>query len=95
MTTNEHFKKAQEKANEYDIILYRSTRKGHKYMFRNPKSGQLVHFGRLGFSDYLSHNDLDRRNNYRKRHAGIMTKNGTPAYKVKYSPAWASYYILW
>jgi hypothetical protein len=95
MTSNEHFQKAQKKADKYGITIYRSASKGHKYMFRNPDNGKLVHFGSLGYEDYLSHNDINRRNNYRKRHAGILLRDGTPAYKKKYTPAWASYYILW
>lgn len=44
---------------------------------------------------YLDHNDKVRRRNYRSRHAGVLLKSGIPAYKVKYTPAWFSYYYLW
>jgi hypothetical protein len=44
---------------------------------------------------HKDHGDNIRRRNYRKRHAGVLTKDGTPAYKIKYSPSWFSYYYLW
>jgi hypothetical protein len=48
-----------------------------------------------GLYSYKNHNDEKRRKNYRSRHSGIKLKNGKPAYQVKYSPAWFSYYYLW
>ncbi len=41
------------------------------------------------------HGDLDRMNNYRKRHRGVLTSSGKRAYQVKYSPSWFSYHFLW
>lgn len=64
---------------------------------------KVIHFGALGYQHYhdriglfseLDHNDSKRRANYRARHSGVMSKYG-PAYKVKYSPAWFSFYYLW
>ncbi len=95
MTSNEHFRISQERAKKYNIILYRSTRKDHKYMFKNPTNDKWVHFGAANYEDFNTHNDIDRRTRYRSRHAAIKTKSGKPAYMVKYSPAWASYNILW
>lgn len=69
-------------------------------------SGKFVHFGDRRYQHYkdqtplrlykhLDHNDKRRRKNYRTRHRGVLLKNGTPAYKKKYTPAWFSYYYLW
>jgi len=44
---------------------------------------------------HLDHNDPARRANYRRRHAGIRTKNGRKAISVPNSPAWFSYHYLW
>lgn len=44
---------------------------------------------------HKDHNDPARRKLYRARHSKVMTKNGTPAYRVKYSPSWFSYHYLW
>ena len=64
-------------------------------MFTNPNTGKVVHFGRLGYSDFIEHRDQIRRNSYRKRHTGILDRDGVPAYKIKYSPACAAFNILW
>lgn len=44
---------------------------------------------------HKDHLDKERRKQYRDRHMKILTFDGTPAYKVKYSPAWFSFYYLW
>jgi hypothetical protein len=72
--------------------------------------GRRVHFGHRDYEHYRDsvpksmggqlwshkdHMDRRRRANYRKRHAGMITKDGRRAYRVKYSPSWFSYYYLW
>jgi hypothetical protein len=54
-----------------------------------------VHFGAAGMSDYTQHRDPERRERYRRRHRGILLADGRPAYKVKTSPAFWSWYLLW
>jgi len=69
-----------------------------------------VPFGAVGYQQYkdqipkniggkqwsrYDHLDPDRRKAYRKRHSSILLKDGTPAFKKKYSPAWFSYHLLW
>ena len=44
---------------------------------------------------HKDHNDPKRRDNYRKRHRGLLRKDGKHAYKIKYTPAWFSYNFLW
>ena len=83
--------------------------KSHKYT-AILKDGKHVSFGAKGYQHYhdsvpksmgggkyshLDHGDTKRRANYRRRHAAITLKSGAAAYKVKYSPAWFSYYLLW
>lgn len=43
----------------------------------------------------LDHGDSARRDNYRKRHAGMKCKSGARCIDIRYSPAWFSYYFLW
>lgn len=95
MTTNEHFRTAKKKATAYGLELHRASDGRHKYQFVSPDTGRLVKFGAVGYSDFLEHHDRERRANYRRRHAAILNRSGEPAYRHKYSPAWASYYILW
>jgi hypothetical protein len=74
------------------------------------KDGSKVSFGHKDYQQYKdsvpksmggglwtgkNHNDKKRRDSYRKRHRGVLNKLGKPAYKVKYSPSWFSYYYLW
>ena len=70
-----------------------SWRKGKKLavLFR----GRWIHFGAKGYEDFTTHRDLVRRASYRKRHRGILLADGRPAYKVKTTPAFWAYYILW
>ena len=73
-------------------------------------NGKRVNFGHKDYEQYRdsvprslggglwshkNHNDIDRRDNYRRRHKGVTTGSGTKAYTVKYSPSWFSYHYLW
>ena len=57
--------------------------------------GRWIHFGAKGMSDYTIHRDPVRRASYRRRHAGILLKDGRRAYTVKESPAYWSWHLLW
>jgi len=74
------------------------------------KDGKRVKFGHQDYEQYKDsvpknmgggkwshkdHGDSTRRASYRRRHQGVQTKSGRPAYKVKYSPSWFSYNYLW
>jgi hypothetical protein len=64
-----------------------STRKSKKYMLLKP-DGKWVHFGYYGMEDYTKHKDENRRDAFRSR-------NRKWAHQYKYSPAFASYWLLW
>ena len=53
------------------------------------------YFDRIGLWSELNHNDRTRRASYRNRHKAILLKDGKIAYKVPYSAAYFSYYLLW
>jgi len=74
------------------------------------RNGKRVNFGSRDYQQYKDsvprrlgggqwsdkdHMDKDRRESYRRRHAGILNRDGKPAYKVKYSPSWFAYNYLW
>lgn len=63
----------------------RSTRPGKKYMVdvREVSTGRKkrVHFGAVGYSDYLQHKDKDRRRRFMARHKAIKLKDGSAAHK--------------
>jgi len=65
---------------------------------------KVIYFGAKGYQQYedkfgyysdKNHYDEKRRQNYQNRHGKIKRKDGTLAYKYKYSPAWFSYNYLW
>lgn len=72
--------------------------------------GKRVNFGHADYQHYKdsvpvnlgggkwshkNHGDSIRRRNYRARHRGILNRNGDPAYAIRYTPCWFSYYFLW
>lgn len=73
--------------------LRKSKKKGKKYdvIYK----GKIVSFGSKGMSDYTIHKDKERRNRYRARHSKIKLKDGRLAYKVKGTPAFFSWNLLW
>jgi hypothetical protein len=76
------------------VTYWVSTRSDKKWMTITP-SGKTVHWGHPTMKDYTQHHDKKRRSNYRKRHAGVLRKDGSRAIDKKWSPAWLSYYVTW
>lgn len=68
-------------------------------------NNKKIHFGQKGYSHFfdrsgllnksLNHKDEKRRKAYRKRHSGILLKNGKRAIDDPNQPAWHSFRILW
>lgn len=61
---------AQKRAYEYlgpNTHLKLSSRKDKKYMVLNPYTLKYVHFGQIGYEDFLKHKNLLRRYNYIRR----------------------------
>lgn len=73
--------------------LKASTRKGKKYMVKY--EGKYIHFGASGYQDFTQHKDEKRRENYRRRHGAIKLKDGRLAHKVKGTPSYFSWTLLW
>jgi hypothetical protein len=82
------------KSKDSIVTYWPSTRKNKKWMTITP-DGKKVHWGHPTMKDFTKHKSLKRRSNYRKRHAGILLKDGTRAIDKKWSPAWLSYYVTW
>jgi hypothetical protein len=76
------------------VVYWPSTRPDKKWMTKTPE-GKTVHWGHPTMKDFTQHKSLKRRSNYRKRHAGILLKNGSRAIDKKWSPAWLSYHATW
>ena len=57
--------------------------------------GKWIHAGALGYDDYTTHHDDERRASYRRRHKAIPLRDGRPAYLVKTQPSFWSWHLLW
>jgi hypothetical protein len=68
--------------------LFLSTRKNKKFMVIDPETGHKIHFGQMGYEDYLKHKNITRRNNF-------LNRNHKWKNSKKYSPAYLAYHILW
>ena len=68
--------------------LFLSTRKNKKFMVIDPDTGHKIHFGQMGYEDYLKHNNKTRRHNF-------LVRNHKWNNAKKYSPAYLAYHILW
>lgn len=86
------FVKSPKKYKKYRAILNDGTRS--KYVDFGDTRYQHYE-DKIGLYSYLDHLDKKRRANYRARHSAILTKDGVPAYKVPYTPAFFSWYYLW
>jgi len=84
-------KKAKSIGIKGDIVKSSNPNKKYDLVIGNKKTS----FGAKGYEDYLDHQDLKRRKNYRARHSGIVNKDGRKAISVKNSPAYLSYNLLW
>ena len=49
---------------------------------------KTIHFGAIGYDDYTTHHDKDRRTQYRRRHEKDLKGDSMRA-------GYLSYYILW
>ena len=92
MSTLVGFRKSSTKNAKYDAIISDSGK--IRYVPFGDNRYQHYH-DRIGLYSNLNHNDLKRRDEYRKRHSAIKTKDGKLAYQQLYSPAYFSFYYLW
>ena len=82
----------QRKANKLGYTVYLSHRKGKRfYVIYNNKK---IHFGLKGGSTFVDHHDKDKKKAWRARHSKILI-DGKPAYKIRSSPEYWVWAILW
>ena len=81
-----NYDKVRALGKKYGVDVMISTRKDKKYMITH--NGRRIHFGAMGMEDFTKHKDEKRRERFRQR-------NRRWANAPKYSPSWASYYLLW
>lgn len=87
------------------IGFVKSPKKHKKYraILTDGNMAKYVDFGdkryqqyedKIGLYSHLDHLDKKRRVNYRARHSAILSKSGTPSYKIPYTPAFFSWHYL-
>ena len=74
--------------------IARSTKKNKKFMITLP-DGKVIHFGQIGYEDYLTHHDEQRRANYLARASAIKNKAGALTAHDIHSPNYYSIKLLW
>lgn len=79
---------------KYKAILYENGKKVKTIQFGD-KRYEHYKDNVLGLYSHLDHKDPKRRKAYRTRHAGVLKKDGTPAYLDPYQSSYWSYYYLW
>ena len=55
----------------------------------------IIHFGQVGYEDYLMHKDKNRRKNYCARSKGIRDGSGKLTYNNKESANYWAREVLW
>lgn len=81
-------KKVYNRGKKYGITVYRSFKRGKKYMVLDDDE-KWVHFGAMEYEDYTKHKDKERRERFLTRSSGWKNLNDT------YSPAFLSRVLLW
>lgn len=77
-----------QRGQEYGIGIFISPKKDKKYVFINPETDKLVHFGAMYYEDGTKHKDPKRIASYRRRNHKWKTA-------PMYTPAWSSYHLTW
>ena len=54
-----------------------------------------INFGSPTAKTFLEHHDEKKRDAWRARHSKILNKDGHEVYKLKTSPSYWSWHILW
>jgi ribosomal protein L24E len=70
-----------------------SKRAGKKYYVEY--DGKIIHFGSDVGQTFLDHKDESIRASWRARHSKIKNKAGEYVYKLKSSPSYWSWNLLW
>jgi hypothetical protein len=71
----------------------KSNRKGKRFYVIY--KGKIIHFGSDVGSTFIDHQDKLIKKNWRLRHSKIIRYDGVPFYKIRSSPSYWAWKILW
>ena len=95
VVSGKEFKKLTKKAKKLGAeSLDYSTRKNNKYV-ATISSGKKIHFGSSNYSDYLIHEDKERKDRYLARAKKIKNTQGELTYNNPESANFWSVNLLW
>ena len=66
--------RAKAKSKNIKGVINISSKPNKKFMLTTIE-GRIIHFGQIGFSDFLDHNDLDRRRAFHARFKNNINYN--------------------
>jgi hypothetical protein len=72
--------KAKERAAKLGVTIRPSTRKHKKIDVFNKAGDKIASIGDIRYSDFLQHNDAERRKRYKQRHEGTRHVRGSPSF---------------
>ena len=72
--------KAQERAKKLGVTIKPSTRKLKKLDVFSQAGDKIASIGDIRYSDFLQHNDAERRKRYKQRHESTRHVKGSPSY---------------
>ena len=58
-------------------------------------NGMIIHFGSKNAQTFIDHGDEKKKKAWQARHSKIKLRDGRFAYKVKDSPEYWSWHLLW
>lgn len=58
-------------------------------------NGKKIHFGAKNSITHIEQQNEKKRDAYRARASKITNKNGEYTYKIKYTPNYLSFFVLW
>jgi len=74
-----------------DFGISKTKNKRFYIIYNNKK----INFGSKLGQTYIDHNDNIKKKNWRARHSKIINSEGKPFYKIKTSPEYWSWHLLW
>ena len=91
MAVPTHIRKLARRYGAQDIKVSNVGKKKYAVLYK----GKWIHFGHIDYEDFTQHHDPERRKRYRKRASKIINKEGQFTYRIKTTPNFWAYHVLW
>lgn len=89
-------KKLNEKSEELGLdVLIKNSNTKNKRFAAILDNGRIVNFGSIHGFTYFDGASESKKKAYQSRHSKIKNKNGEYVYKIRNSPSYLSWHLLW